>query len=95
MSVVQWIMWRCDFEWFLVFFFLMIRRPPRSTLFPYTTLFRSDCDVMGMLKSQIKMIGQLVPGLDSMRLPDNYKDEVANHILQPRQVQVEFCEIGS
>src|ERR1039457_7445665 len=25
-----------------VLFFLMIRRPPRSTLFPYTTLFRSD-----------------------------------------------------
>src|SRR3712207_7227283 len=25
----------------IVFFFLMIRRPPRSTLFPYTTLFRS------------------------------------------------------
>src|SRR5438093_13214226 len=28
---------------FSVFFFLMIRRPPRSTLFPYTTLFRSRC----------------------------------------------------
>src|SRR5258708_37859844 len=27
---------------FLTFFFLMIRRPPRSTLFPYTTLFRSQ-----------------------------------------------------
>src|SRR6266576_6302924 len=27
---------------FLLFFFLMIRRPPRSTLFPYTTLFRSS-----------------------------------------------------
>src|SRR3712207_7301555 len=26
----------------VIFFFLMIRRPPRSTLFPYTTLFRSD-----------------------------------------------------
>src|SRR2546421_12758721 len=26
---------------FSLFFFLMIRRPPRSTLFPYTTLFRS------------------------------------------------------
>src|SRR2546427_7774252 len=26
----------------LFFFFLMIRRPPRSTLFPYTTLFRSS-----------------------------------------------------
>src|SRR5207249_11388651 len=28
----------------LSFFFSMIRRPPRSTLFPYTTLFRSVCD---------------------------------------------------
>src|SRR3989337_3604491 len=28
----------------LLFFFLMIRRPPRSTLFPYTTLFRSVLD---------------------------------------------------
>src|SRR6266550_8974285 len=31
---------RCSRD-FIVFFFLMIRRPPRSTLFPYTTLFRS------------------------------------------------------
>src|SRR3712207_7669270 len=30
----------------IVFFFLMIRRPPRSTLFPYTTLFRSP-DLQG------------------------------------------------
>src|SRR5436853_4695080 len=30
-------LWSC-----LIIFFLMIRRPPRSTLFPYTTLFRSD-----------------------------------------------------
>src|SRR3712207_8043098 len=28
----------------IFFFFLMIRRPPRSTLFPYTTLFRSQDD---------------------------------------------------
>src|SRR3712207_8747953 len=28
-------------KYYYVFFFLMIRRPPRSTLFPYTTLFRS------------------------------------------------------
>src|SRR5256885_12631667 len=32
---------------FLFFFFLMIRRPPRSTLFPYTTLFRSPLVVVG------------------------------------------------
>src|SRR5256885_10847037 len=31
----------CDL---VFFFFLMIRRPPRSTLFPYTTLFRSGRD---------------------------------------------------
>src|SRR6266849_6881861 len=31
----------CHYRHQLYFFFLMIRRPPRSTLFPYTTLFRS------------------------------------------------------
>src|SRR2546428_10995741 len=31
----------CGSQTFFPFFFLMIRRPPRSTLFPYTTLFRS------------------------------------------------------
>src|SRR3712207_7732186 len=35
------------------FFFLMIRRPPRSTLFPYTTLFRSAA-----LRSRIGMVLQ-------------------------------------
>src|SRR4051794_41701862 len=33
----------------LFFFFLMIRRPPRSTLFPYTTLFRSRFMIIPML----------------------------------------------
>src|SRR2546422_6557935 len=33
---------RLSLSLFLIFFFLMIRRPPRSTLFPYTTLFRSE-----------------------------------------------------
>src|SRR3712207_7963036 len=30
----------------------MIRRPPRSTLFPYTTLFRSVCDKGGLYRKQ-------------------------------------------
>src|SRR3712207_7171512 len=38
-----------------VFFFLMIRRPPRSTLFPYTTLFRSIRSTVG-LKSKPKEV---------------------------------------
>src|SRR6266581_7207826 len=33
----------------LCFFFLMIRRPPRSTLFPYTTLFRSRASLLPLL----------------------------------------------
>src|SRR5690349_24240197 len=36
-----------------MFFFLMMRRPPRSTLFPYTTLFRSD---LGKVEGQV--VGQ-------------------------------------
>src|SRR3989442_5652110 len=37
----------------LLFFFLMIRRPPRSTLFPYTTLFRSLCIEFEVLGSHL------------------------------------------
>src|SRR5256885_4194003 len=35
------------------FFFLMIRRPPRSTLFPYTTLFRSRREAMKKLSPSV------------------------------------------
>src|SRR5256885_8381270 len=35
-------LWYDFYRPLLFFFFLMIRRPPRSTLFPYTTLFRSQ-----------------------------------------------------
>src|SRR3712207_7428153 len=34
----------------MLFFFLMIRRPPRSTLFPYTTLFRSRTVISALLR---------------------------------------------
>src|ERR1041385_7430859 len=36
------------FSFSVVFFFLMIRHPPRSTLFPYTTLFRSPLHDVGL-----------------------------------------------
>src|SRR2546427_8705979 len=45
----------------------MIRRPPRSTLFPYTTLFRSRC-------SRIVFVnGHYNPQLSSQALPDNLR----------------------
>src|SRR3712207_8912439 len=49
------------------FFFLMIRRPPRSTLFPYTTLFRSNVvaspAVLDRNGVEAKLVGQDVVGL--------------------------------
>src|SRR2546430_15265301 len=46
----------------VLFFFLMIRRPPRSTLFPYTTLFRSGYDVLAELRrrEETKDIGVIL-----------------------------------
>src|SRR3712207_6860436 len=38
----------------LFFFFLMIRRPPRSTLFPYTTLFRSTQNYGGSIHTAFR-----------------------------------------
>src|SRR5258708_24732569 len=39
------------------FFFLMIRRPPRSTLFPYTTLFRSMVEALTPALSRLAELG--------------------------------------
>src|SRR3712207_7915030 len=41
---------------FCYFFFLMIRRPPRSTLFPYTTLFRSEHRGKGVIAKVIEAL---------------------------------------
>src|SRR3972149_8592254 len=44
-------------------FFLMIRRPPRSTLFPYTTLFRSP-STPGMVPAPAPAPGEMAPAPD-------------------------------
>src|SRR3712207_6965316 len=41
-----------DLRIILSFFFLMIRRPPRSTLFPYTTLFRSPSKSLAAMQAE-------------------------------------------
>src|SRR5256885_8278453 len=51
----------------IFFFFLMIRRPPRSTLFPYTTLFRSQFDreyILANLTTYDAGQGQLAFGVN-------------------------------
>ena len=42
----------------MCFFFLMIRRPPRSTLFPYTTLFRSTVTIGAELEHRTVLSGR-------------------------------------
>src|SRR5260221_7061473 len=48
----------------LFFFFLMIRRPPRSTLFPYTTLFRSERPCASLAVITRRMGGRLESVMD-------------------------------
>src|SRR6266513_3648075 len=55
----------------IFFFFLMIRRPPRSTLFPYTTLFRSQIHGAGsdswywhLVAPQLQALGHEVIAVD-------------------------------
>src|SRR2546430_5188449 len=49
------------------FFFLMIRRPPRSTLFPYTTLFRSQRFAHGLDRHEFHHVQQLDLGAEGDR----------------------------
>src|SRR3712207_7040386 len=50
-----------------ILFFLMIRRPPRSTLFPYTTLFRSkDFRVLGALYAETVQLITMDESIDSV-----------------------------
>ena len=53
----------------IFFFFLMIRRPPRSTLFPYTTLFRSVVDGMSVIV--LNSVIQIYCTLLNNRVVDN------------------------
>src|SRR3712207_8451348 len=70
-----------------MFFFLMIRRPPRSTLFPYTTLFRSDL-VDARLNDRLERLLELLgidvvlvqPDADILRVD---LDQLTERVLQP------------
>src|SRR5258708_24329460 len=62
---------------FLSFFFLMIRRPPRSTLFPYTTLFRSTSPPARQApaehRAEVVRVGPLGPDRKSTRLNSSHQ----------------------
>src|SRR3712207_8221940 len=75
-----------------IFFFLMIRRPPRSTLFPYTTLFRSPFLVVAGEEDQIvdpQSVGAWAEGVERAEicLMDERSEEHTSE-LQSRQYLV-------
>src|SRR3712207_9580744 len=75
----------------LPLFFLMIRRPPISTLFPYTTLFRSSRAVLNIFQlPAISMVRQLTGrrGTSWENLPVRPRSEEHTSELQSRQYLV-------
>src|SRR3712207_7083690 len=64
----------------------MIRRPPRSTLFPYTTLFRSQF----VHRAAVIQAGQLVVAGEFAQVPDEARvlDGVADRTLQQRRADL-------
>src|SRR3712207_8202730 len=77
------------------FFFLMIRRPPRSTLFPYTTLFRSevrplqgDGDLAGGTEVRARQAGDRIEGDDAPVGHRHERSEEHTSELQSRQYLV-------
>src|SRR5207245_10802120 len=83
----------CRFLIFSLFFFLLLRRPPSSTLFPYTTLFRSDFERIEALKPAIEACGistlSQSPMLGFHKQMDN-RIKLLEEILSFRMQGVEF-----
>src|SRR5437762_8073020 len=61
----------------------MIRRPPRSTLFPYTTLFRSEALRAGEVVAPL-LLELLEVGLVAFRALAQHAVEVLQHLAHPR-----------
>src|SRR2546427_1351694 len=73
------LVYRHDYLRFLTFFFLMIRRPPRSTLFPYTTLFRS-----GVRRPELRTVPRRARRADAGRVRTFRRDRRGGR--EPRDV---------
>src|SRR3989442_7982100 len=62
----------------------MIRRPPRSTLFPYTTLFRSLSDLIGYLQKRLSMMAYKDLIEDDMVIASGLVEGAARYVVGER-----------
>src|SRR5690242_21305982 len=67
---------------YIYVFFLMIRRPPRSTLFPYTTLFRSSSKAYAVLEWLLDDATEREAPLDAwiMERSEEHTSELQSHV---------------
>src|SRR2546425_12103560 len=75
-----------------IFFFLMIRRPPRSTLFPYTTLFRSYHERRGEGGAAHDRNGSCPPIRRAVRIRPEAIEDVLHERPQPRLLVERLCD---
>src|SRR3712207_7054534 len=86
-----------------MFFFLMIRRPPRSTLFPYTTLFRSKYTAVALCVDKEEVGSQGNTGMHSkffentvaelINLEGNYCERSEEHTSELQSRQYLVCRL--
>src|SRR2546425_12147291 len=67
----------------------MIRRPPRSTLFPYTTLFRSDVDLEHLVEL-VEEVDERGAQVGLQRVEDALREHLQGFRLGPVDVQVDL-----
>src|SRR5258707_4474416 len=81
----------------------MIRRPPRSTLFPYTTLFRSarvdaltfglGSGIAGMAGVALSQIGNVSPNLGTLYIVDSFMVRSEEHTSELQSRQYLVCRL--
>src|SRR3712207_7132376 len=84
----------------MLIFFLMIRRPPRSTLFPYTTLFRSQSKLVARIAEQRVRSGEevKVEAVALVRRSEEHTSELQSRqylvcrlLLEKKNLNLLFC----
>src|SRR3712207_7844711 len=78
---------------YIIVFFLMIRRPPRSTLFPYTTLFRSLLGVRGAVETKIFGLEEFHSSRRRDRLRRKYTGRSEEHTSELQSRQYLVCRL--